>query len=116
MAVQQQLSDLSTEVTQLRREAASIANATENTLDELLQHMEELQKLQAGKSQNPEEVSKKKNILIDRTFIEQMPSLSPKLRRCRAHPSVPLVAPFAATGPKCPRLGDREERNLKASS
>ena len=47
MAVQQELADLSAEVKELRREASSIANATEQTLDELLQHMEALQKVQA---------------------------------------------------------------------
>mmetsp|Transcript_6596 Transcript_6596/g.11367 ORF Transcript_6596/g.11367 Transcript_6596/m.11367 type:complete len:173 (+) Transcript_6596:43-561(+) len=46
MAMQQELADLSAEVKELRREASSIANATEQTLNELLQHMEALQKVQ----------------------------------------------------------------------
>ena len=48
LAVQQELADLSAEVKELRREASSIANATEQTLDELLQQMEAWQKVQTG--------------------------------------------------------------------
>lgn len=45
MAIEQQLVKLSADVKELGQEASSIASATEQTLDDLLRHFEELQKV-----------------------------------------------------------------------
>ena len=44
-AIEQQLVKLSADVKELGQEASSIASATEQTLDDLLRHFEELQKV-----------------------------------------------------------------------
>ena len=45
MAIEQQLVKLSADVKELGQEASSVASATEQTLDDLLRHFEELQKV-----------------------------------------------------------------------